>query len=94
MTSLFPPRESLTSGILAGDGNIKKLFLRCTYINLAEPQNNSRCAAKAFFYCPTMNSHRPRSQNTAKEQALIPEKRFKKNMTQMSCKFGEIIKKL
>ncbi len=33
-----------------------------------------RCAAKAIFYCPTMNSHRPRSQNTAKEQALIPEK--------------------
>ncbi len=32
------------------------------------------CAAEAIFYCPTMNSHRPRSQNTAKEQALIPEK--------------------
>jgi hypothetical protein len=32
------------------------------------------CAAKAIFYCPTMNSHRPRSQNTTKEQALIPEK--------------------
>ena len=32
------------------------------------------CAAKAIFYCPSMNSHRPRSQNTAKEQALIPEK--------------------
>ncbi len=32
------------------------------------------CAAKAIFYCPTMNSHRPRSQNTAKEQAFIPEK--------------------
>jgi hypothetical protein len=34
----------------------------------------STCAAKAIFYCPTMNSHRPRSQNTAKEQAFIPEK--------------------
>ncbi len=32
------------------------------------------CAAKAIFYCHTMNSHRPRSQNTSKEQALIPEK--------------------
>ncbi len=32
------------------------------------------CAAKDIFYCSTMNSHRPRSQNTAKEQALIPEK--------------------
>jgi len=32
------------------------------------------CAAEAIFYCSTMNSHRPRSQNTAKEQALIPEK--------------------
>ncbi len=32
------------------------------------------CAAKAIFYCPSMNSHRPRSQNTAKERTLIPEK--------------------
>jgi hypothetical protein len=30
MTSLFPPRESLVSDIPAGDGNIKKLFLRCS----------------------------------------------------------------
>jgi hypothetical protein len=29
MTSLFPTRESLVSDILAGDGNIKKLFLWC-----------------------------------------------------------------
>ncbi len=36
------------------------------------------CAAMAIFYCPTMNSHRPRSQNTAKEQALIPEKDSKR----------------
>ncbi len=33
-----------------------------------------KCAAKVIFCCPSMNSHRPRSQNTAKEQALIPEK--------------------
>jgi hypothetical protein len=26
---LFPPRESLVSDILAGDGNIEKKFLRC-----------------------------------------------------------------
>ncbi len=32
------------------------------------------CAAEAIFYCPTMNSHRPKSQVTSKEQALIPEK--------------------
>ena len=32
------------------------------------------CAAKAIFYCPSMNSHRPRSQNTAKERTFIPEK--------------------
>ena len=32
------------------------------------------CAAKAIFYCPSMNSHRPRSQNTAKGRTLIPEK--------------------
>jgi hypothetical protein len=28
---LFPPRESLVSDIPAGGGNIKKLFLRCTF---------------------------------------------------------------
>jgi hypothetical protein len=28
------------------------------------------CAEKAIFYCPTMNSHRPRSQNTAKKNKL------------------------
>jgi hypothetical protein len=28
---LFPPRESLVSGIPAGDGNIEKLFLRCMF---------------------------------------------------------------
>ncbi len=38
----------------------------------------SICAAKAIFYCPSMNSHRPKSQNTAKEQALIPEKDSKR----------------
>jgi hypothetical protein len=36
------------------------------------------CAAKAIFYCPSMNSHRQRSQNTAKERALIPEKDSKR----------------
>ncbi len=28
------------------------------------------CAAKAFYYCPSMISHRPRSQNISKERAL------------------------
>ncbi len=32
------------------------------------------CAAKAFCYCPSMISHRPRSQNILKERALNPEK--------------------
>ncbi len=32
------------------------------------------CAAKAIFYCPSMNSHRPRSQNISKESTLNPEK--------------------
>jgi len=32
------------------------------------------CAAKAYFYCPSMNSHRPRSQNIPKESTLKPEK--------------------
>jgi hypothetical protein len=29
MTSLFPPRESFISDVLAGDRNIEKVFLRC-----------------------------------------------------------------
>jgi hypothetical protein len=33
-----------------------------------------RCAAKAIFYCPSMNSHRPRSQNIPKDSTLNPEK--------------------
>ncbi len=32
------------------------------------------CAAKAFYYCPSMISHRLRSQNISKERALNPEK--------------------
>jgi hypothetical protein len=32
------------------------------------------CAAKAFCYCPSMISHRPRSQNILTERALNPEK--------------------
>jgi hypothetical protein len=30
ISKLFPPRGSLLSDILAGDGNIEKLFLQCT----------------------------------------------------------------
>jgi len=30
--TLFPARESLVSDIPAGDGNIAKLFLQCTYL--------------------------------------------------------------
>jgi hypothetical protein len=29
---------------------------------------NQCCATKAIFYCPSMNSHRPRSQNISKEE--------------------------
>jgi hypothetical protein len=36
------------------------------------------CAAEAIFYCPTMNSHRPKSQVTSKEQALNPEKELRR----------------
>ncbi len=48
------------------------LQLKCAHSSIPS------CAAKAIFYCPSMNSHRPRSQNTAKEQALIPEKDSKR----------------
>jgi hypothetical protein len=30
LTSSFPPRESLVNDIPAGDGNMEKLFLRCS----------------------------------------------------------------
>ena len=30
-------------------------------------------AAKAFYYCPSMISHRPRSQNISKEPNLTPD---------------------
>ncbi len=43
-------------------------------VSICGKQTYALCAAKAIFYCPTMNSHRPRSQNTSKEQALTPEK--------------------
>jgi hypothetical protein len=33
---------------------------------------------EGYFYCPTMNSHRPKSQVTSKEQALIPEKELRR----------------
>jgi hypothetical protein len=32
---------------------------------------NAYCAAKAIFYCPSMNSHRPRSQNISKESTIL-----------------------
>jgi hypothetical protein len=50
------------------------------------------CAAKAFGYCPSMISHRPRSQNISKERALNPEKDSR--IKRIACKFGEIITKL
>ncbi len=45
-----------------------------------------RCAARAFCYCPAIISHRPRSQNIFKEQALNPEKesRIKRPRSQVS----------
>ncbi len=52
-------------------------YSTCTYA-IPRAWTVYSCAAKAIFYCPTMNSHRPRSQNTAKEQALIPEKDSKR----------------
>jgi len=44
------------------------------------------CAAKAFYYCPSMISHRPRSQNISKEPELNPEKdsRIKRPRSQVS----------
>jgi hypothetical protein len=42
--------------------------------NLLSGSTLPSCAAKALFYCPSMNSHRPRSQNTSKERTLNPEK--------------------
>ncbi len=49
-------------------------MLNKPYIHYIDVKIMNNCAAKAIFYCPSMNSHRPRSQNTAKERTLIPEK--------------------
>ena len=49
---------------------------------------------EGYFYCPSMNSHRPRSQNISKESTLNPEKDSSIKKTQIACKFGEIITKL
>jgi hypothetical protein len=37
-------------------------------------KSEANCAAKAIFYCPSMNSHHPRFQNIPKESTLNPEK--------------------
>ena len=52
----------------------------CRYyaINLVSSNEGILLCREGYFYCPSMNSHRPRSQNTAKEQALIPEKDSKR----------------
>ncbi len=67
--------------LLCGAGfGIRNPFDPGSGINIPDPRHCLQCshmhycAAKAIFYCPTMNSHRPRSQNTSKEQALILEK--------------------
>jgi hypothetical protein len=56
--------------------NIFRNINSYTYSTLPVSQilQHNPCAAKAIFYCPSMNSHRPRSQNTAKERTLNPEK--------------------
>jgi hypothetical protein len=44
------------------------------------------CAARAFYDCPAIISHRPRSQNISKEAQLNPEKdsRIKRPRSQVS----------
>ena len=44
----------------------------------AHAEGIQNCAAEAIFYCPTMNSHRPKSQVTSKEPALNPEKELRR----------------
>ncbi len=46
----------------------------------------SSCAARAFYDCPAIISHRPRSQNISKEAQLNPEKdsRIKRPRSQVS----------
>jgi hypothetical protein len=51
------------------DGSIHILTKNCCEVFMIY-----HCAAKAFYYCPSMISHRPRSQNILKELALNPEK--------------------
>ncbi len=44
----------------------------------SHPGQKTTVPRRLFFYCPTMNSHRPKSQVTSKEQALIPEKELRR----------------
>jgi hypothetical protein len=72
-------------------GNARTLLARGRNFSLLSRIVIRDCAAKAFYYCPSMISHRPRSQNILKERALNPEK---DSRIKIACKFGEIITKL
>jgi hypothetical protein len=53
-------------------------------IEKTELTDGSVCRG-GYFYCPTMNSHRPKSQVTSKEQALIPEKEIRRTRKWPRC---------
>ncbi len=52
------------------------------------------CAAEAIFCCPTENSHHLEAYVVSKDALFNNEKESARTNGQMSCKFGEIIKKL
>ncbi len=52
MTSLFPTRESLVSDILAGGGNIKKLFLRCNVHFVVQCRRRRACVYNTYIQLP------------------------------------------
>ncbi len=59
---------------------------RCGQSTSYEKYLYQACAARAFYDCPAIISHRPRSQNISKEAQLNPEKdsRIKTPRSQVS----------
>jgi hypothetical protein len=82
--------KRVESGSAPGSGSLTQWYGSADpdpdpYQNVMDPQH-CYCAAKAFYYCPSMISHRPRSQNISKERALNPEKdsRIKRHRSHVS----------
>jgi hypothetical protein len=85
----FSASKSLVPRIGSSSGSATENVLFVNILQLRKTKDRCglpKCAAKAFCYYPAIISHRPRSQNILKEQALNPEKdsRIKRPRSQVS----------